>query len=82
MKQAGDVYIFLSNDETTPLEVFFDDFKVMHAKGPVVHRRDYYTFGLPFNSFQNESSIANKYNSIERPDELELGWDLARFGGV
>ena len=36
VKHPGYVYIYLSNDETTPLEVFFDDFNVTHAKGPVV----------------------------------------------
>jgi len=76
VKQPGYVYIYLSNDETAPLEVFFDDFSVTHAKGPVVQSQDYYPFGLTFNSFNRENSSPQdyKYNGKELQDELNLGW--------
>jgi RHS repeat-associated protein len=89
---AGYVYIFLSNEETTPIDVYFDDFKVTHVKSPVVQMDDYYPFGLAFNSFSRENSLKQdfKYNGKELQDELSLGWldygarmylsDLARWG--
>jgi RHS repeat-associated protein len=73
---AGYVYIFLSNEEATPIDVYFDDFKVTQAKSPVVQMDDYYPFGLAFNSFSRENSLKQdfKYNGKELQDELNLGW--------
>src|SRR5690606_29352640 len=59
--QAGYVYVYLSNEEDSPLEVFFDDFKVEHVKSAVVQMDDYYPFGLTFNSYQRENTLQNKY---------------------
>ncbi len=49
------MYIYLSNEDEHPVDVFFDDFRVEHVKGPVVQVEDYYPFGLAFNSFQREN---------------------------
>lgn len=74
--EAGYVYIWLSNENTTPVEVYFDDFKVTQTKSPVVATNDYYAFGLTFNSYSRENSIAQdfKYNGKEEQTELGLGW--------
>ena len=74
--QPGYVYIYLSNEETTPVEVYFDDFKVTQTKSPVVAQDDYYPFGLTFNSYSRENSVPNQYqyNGKEKQDELDLGW--------
>ncbi|MCE7864377.1 MAG: RHS repeat-associated core domain-containing protein, partial [Bacteroidetes bacterium CHB5] len=74
--QPGYVYIYLSNENTTPVEVFFDEFKVTHTKSPVIQMDDYYPFGLTFNSYSRENSTANNYlyNGKEFQDELNLGW--------
>ncbi len=76
--QPGYVYIYLSNEETTPVEVYFDDFRVTHTKSPVIQTDDYYPFGLSISglSYQRENSIAQdfKYNGKELQDELGLGW--------
>lgn len=73
--EPGYVYIFLSNEETSAVEVFFDDFRVEHIKSPVVSNQDYYPFGLAFNSYSRESSVPNKflYNGKELQTELNLG---------
>jgi YD repeat-containing protein len=76
--EPGYVYIYLSNEEATPVEVYFDDFKVTHTKSPVVQSDDYYPFGLSISglSYQRENSSAQdyKYNGKELQDELGLGW--------
>jgi RHS repeat-associated protein len=56
--------------------VFFDDFEVVHTKGPVVQSEEYYPFGLTFNSYQKENSVGQnlKFYSKEEQDELGLGW--------
>lgn len=73
---AGYMYIWLSNENATPVEVYFDDFKVTQTKSPVVATNDYYAFGLTFNSYSRENSIANdfKYNGKEEQTELGIGW--------
>jgi hypothetical protein len=58
--EPGYVYMFLSNEESTPIEVYFDDLKVDHIKSPVIQSDDYYAFGLAFNSYQRENSTANQ----------------------
>ncbi len=75
--QPGYVYIYLSNEETTPVEVYFDDFKVKQVKSMVVQEEEYYPFGLAFNSYSRENSTPNqyKYNGKENISDLGLNWD-------
>jgi RHS repeat-associated protein len=75
--QPGYIYNFVSNEEATPVEVYFDDFKVEQIKSSVVSVQDYYPFGLTFNSSQRENSIYNRYqfNGKEIQAELGLGWN-------
>jgi RHS repeat-associated protein len=44
--EPGYVYTYLSNDNTSPVEVYFDDFTVTHEHSPVVAGADYYPYGL------------------------------------
>ncbi|MEP6736027.1 MAG: hypothetical protein ABJA70_10940, partial [Chryseolinea sp.] len=55
--EAGYVYIYLSNENPTPVEDYFDDFKVTQTKGPTVSSQDYYPFKMTFNNYQRENSI-------------------------
>jgi len=73
--EPGFIYIWLSNESETPVEVYFDDFKVSHTKSPVVSTSDYYPYGLSFNEYIRENSLLNnyKYNGKELQDELNLG---------
>jgi RHS repeat-associated protein len=76
IKEPGYVYIWLSNENETAVEVYFDDFKVTHTKSPVIQSDDYYPFGLAFNSYNRENSTPQdyKYNGKEEQTELGLGW--------
>lgn len=92
--QPGYIYVYLSNEETSPVEVYFDDFKVSQTKSPIIQSDDYYAFGLAFNSVRRENKVDNDflYNGKERQDGLELGWydygarmympDIGRWGVV
>jgi RHS repeat-associated protein len=68
----------VSNEETAPLEVYFDDMKITYTKSPVVQADDYYAFGLSVSdlSFRKASAMPNqyKYNGKEEQDELNIGW--------
>ncbi|HEY5750641.1 MAG TPA: RHS repeat-associated core domain-containing protein [Chryseolinea sp.] len=81
-KEAGFLYIYVSNDNPTPVEVYFDDFKVTQTKSPVVQQDDYYPFGLTFNHYQKENSVQNKHlfnGGSEFQTELNLGWYSTLF---
>jgi len=83
--EAGYVYVYLSNDNYEmnhqDVEVYFDDFMVEHVKSPVIQSEDFYPFGLTFNSYSRENSLANpfKFNGIEEQDELGLNVLQAAF---
>jgi RHS repeat-associated protein len=76
----------------SPVEVYFDDFKVEHTKSPVVQSDDYYPFGYTFSSYRRENSLLNKYqyNGKELQTALDLNWsdygarmymaDIGRWG--
>jgi RHS repeat-associated protein len=74
--EPGYLFVYLSNENPTSVEVYFDDFKVTHIKSPVLQMNDYYAFGLAFNSFRRENSMSNQYlfNGMEEQEELNLGF--------
>jgi RHS repeat-associated protein len=79
--EAGYLYIWLSNENDTPVEVYFDDLKVTQVKSPVIQSDDYYPFGLTFNSYSRENSVPNKFKFQEQEhiDDLGLNWDSFKW---
>lgn len=75
VQQKGYLYIYLSNENNKLVDVYFDDFKIVHHTA-VEQSDDYYPFGLTFNSYSRESSLANLYlyNSKELEIDLDLYW--------
>ena len=55
VREAGYMYIYLSNEGEELVDVFFDDLKVEHVKSPVIQTNDYYPLGLTFTSYQREN---------------------------
>ncbi|SMD37969.1 RHS repeat-associated core domain-containing protein [Reichenbachiella faecimaris] len=74
--ESGYVYIYLSNEEDTPIDVFFDDFTVTQNHTPIVSKDDYYPFGLTFGSYSRAASTPQnfRYNNKELVSDLGLGW--------
>jgi RHS repeat-associated protein len=76
IKEPGYVFIYVSNEGAVQQDIYFDDITISHTKSPVIQIDDYYPFGLTFNSYQRENSVANQYlyNGKEKQDELNLSW--------
>ncbi len=72
IEKPGYVYIYTSNENPTPVDVFFDDFKVTHTNTPIVQKDDYYPFGGTFNSYTSGTENLYKYNGKEEQKETGL----------
>jgi len=74
--KEGYVYIYLSNENATPVEVYFDDFKVTQTKSPIIQQTDYDPLGLTFNESSRENSVPNNflYNEKELQKDNDLNW--------
>src|SRR5690554_7895404 len=77
VRQPGYAYIYFSNDNGQPLEVFFDDFTVEHVHSAIVQADDYYPFGMTFNEYRRENSMMNRFlynGGSEWQDNFGLNW--------
>ena len=72
--KPGYVYVWLSNENEEPVDVFFDDFSVTHQHSPVIQADDYYPFGLTFNSYVSGDKNKYLFQGQEHQDELGLDW--------
>jgi RHS repeat-associated protein len=80
--EAGYLYVWLSNENDTPVEVYFDDFKVTQTKSPVVESQDFYPFGLTYNKFSRENALPNRlklFQGQEHVDDIGLNWDSFKW---
>ncbi|MBX7125127.1 MAG: hypothetical protein K1X47_05505 [Cyclobacteriaceae bacterium] len=77
VKQAGYLYVYLSNENPTQSNVYFDDFQIRYTTA-VEQVTSYYPFGLSqrSNGFERASAIKNPllFNGKEIQDELGLNW--------
>jgi RHS repeat-associated protein len=75
--QPGYVYIYISNENATNVEVYFDDFRVAQAQNAnVIQAGNYYLFGMQFQEYQKEGSVNNlyKFGDNEEQEAMGLGW--------
>ncbi len=75
----GYLYIWVSNESSLNVDVYFDDMKITHtASSMLVQANDYYPFGLTMKPSDylrtGEKKNDYLYNGKELQDELNLGW--------
>ncbi|MBX2916854.1 MAG: HNH endonuclease [Cyclobacteriaceae bacterium] len=61
-KEEGYVFMYVSNESPTLVDVYFDDVVMTHTKGNVVQYNEYYPFGLQTaNSWTRENTTGNNF---------------------
>jgi len=62
IKEEGYVFMYVSNENATLVDVYFDDVVMTHTKGNVVQYNEYYPFGMQTsNSWTRENTTGNNF---------------------
>ncbi len=63
-RKPGYAYIYLSNENGTIVEVYFDDLAIKHVKSPILQHNEYYAYGMQTaNSWTRDAVTANNFLS-------------------
>ncbi|MBL7875142.1 MAG: hypothetical protein JNL53_05730, partial [Cyclobacteriaceae bacterium] len=61
-KEEGYVFMYVSNENATLVDVYFDDIVMTHTKSNVIQYNEYYPFGLQTaNSWTRENTTGNNF---------------------
>ncbi len=62
VKEAGYAYLFISNENPTQADVYFDDVKMSYTPSNVIQYNEYYPFGMQTtNSWTRENNAGNNF---------------------
>jgi len=76
VKEPGYAFMYISNENPTQVDAYFDEVLMSFTPSPVIQTNDYYPFGLVSQSCSRENSVPNKYlynSGSEKQDDLGLG---------
>jgi RHS repeat-associated protein len=81
--KEGYLYVYVANESSADVNVFFDDMKVTQVEAPVKSHTDYYPFGLKIGGLSGESVGTNPnkflYNGKELQDDVLGGISLGMY---
>ena len=61
-KEEGYIYVYVSNENSTLVEVYFDDVVVTETRSNVVQSNEYYPYGLQTaSSWTRDSNLGNNF---------------------
>ncbi len=61
-KEEGYMFVYVSNENATLVDAYFDDIVMTHTKGNVVQYNEYYPFGMQAaNSWTRENTTGNNF---------------------
>ena len=78
--EPGFVYVYVSNEEQTPVEVYYDDFRVAHRQSAVLQMIGYHPFGSVSSYDERENLIPQPVLFGSREIRRELGLEDYDFG--
>ncbi|MGB8190271.1 MAG: RHS repeat-associated core domain-containing protein, partial [Chitinophagaceae bacterium] len=79
----GWIYVFANNESQQ--DVYFDNFRVIHARGNILEETHYYPFGLAMNAISSRALAINPVNKIKHSgkelqnEEFSDGTSLNRY---
>jgi RHS repeat-associated protein len=79
VREPGFAYVYISNENPTQVDVYFDDFKIEHRQGHVIQYNEYYPFGMQNqNSWTRENAKGNDflYNAGNEKNSLTGLYDM------
>jgi RHS repeat-associated protein len=74
IEEPGILFVYLSYDNDTGGDVFFDDLKITYQESPVIQITDYYPYGLPSFVWLREGEAENKYQFQGKELDEKTGW--------
>lgn len=64
VKEAGYAYLYVSNENSTLVDVYFDDITMSYTPSNIIQSNEYYAHGLPTaNSWTRSGAVANNFLS-------------------
>jgi RHS repeat-associated protein len=86
--EPGYMYIYISNENDTPVDVYFDDFQVTQTHSTIVAGGDYYPFGMTINERQisqeryryGYQGRYSEFDSLTKTNTFQLRLYDPRFG--
>ncbi len=73
--RGGFMYIYLSNESTDNMEVYFDELEITHTKGKILQEDHYYPFGMNISALSSTAPLS-KPNSFKANSSTEFNTDL------
>jgi|GEM_PF-978925 RHS repeat-associated core domain len=61
VKETGRLFVYLSYDNITGADVYFDDLKITYRESPVIQVNAYYPFGMTAYSWVRDGEEQNRY---------------------
>jgi RHS repeat-associated protein len=77
---SGFVYVYLSNENESVVEVYYDQFAVALRKSPVIDATDLYPYGAPALSSTREFSLKQNKLLNGKETQDELGYNVVDLG--
>ncbi|MGE0589960.1 MAG: DUF6443 domain-containing protein [Cyclobacteriaceae bacterium] len=79
VEKPGYAYIYLSNENPTLVDVYFDDMSISQTKSPVLQYNEYYPFGMQTMESWTRENTTNQflYNSATELNSTTGFYDLA-----
>ena len=77
---AGYVYVYLSNENESVVEVYYDEFSVDLKKSPVINATDLFPYGASAISYSREGSLKQDKLLNGKETQDELGYNVVDLG--